>query len=618
MPEGNYSVGSAYVEIKPKVDGFGKETRDKLGPELDKAGKDGGTRLGDGLREGVSAKAVAIGNVISEAVIAAGRAASEALGQTIQQAFEGFARFEQLSGGVEILFGDNATQVLENAQRAFETAGMSANDYLTSVTGFSSSLINSLGGDTAEAARLADMAITDMSDNVNTFGTDMDMVMRAYQGFARGNFTMLDNLSLGFSGTREGMQQLLAKAEELSGVHYDISSLSDMFEAINVVQSSMGVTGKTASEAASTVEGSLASLGAAWQNWLTELGKGDGDIERTTEDLVQAFGHAAENVIPLMGRIITGMIRGLPDVIAEAAATLPEVLAEVFSEVFGEGVGEGFLQAMEGMGEMLAPIGDAFAEIGEVASTSFTMISEALAELSPYMQPLFDLLSLIAGVLVQVLGVIFQIIGSGIVAFISGVIATVGVLLAGIGQLVAFVSAAPGQIMSFFSGLDTTLSGIFESAASSIRGVFEGILDFFAGIPGQIVGFFSGIASDIGSAFSGIHLPSLHFEGSMNPVDWLTSGQLPQISFYAQGGIVDSAHLGVFGEAGPEALVPLSPQRLQPFGEAVKDAMGGGYGTMNVYVNGAKVNDNEAIEASFYQFMRELARLNTMGGLAYG
>ena len=230
---GNYEVGSAYVTVKPKTDDFGKDLKSQVVPALDDAGKEGGRRLGEGLRDGVSAKAVAIGNLISEAVMAAGRAAADALGQTMQQAFEGFARFEQLEGGIDILFGDNAAQVLENAQRAFETAGVSANDYMTNVTSFSAALLNSLGGDTAEAARLADMAIVDMSDNVNTFGTDIEMVQRAYQGFARNNYMMLDNLSLGFAGTRQGMEELLKAAEEISGVHYDISSLADVYEAIH-------------------------------------------------------------------------------------------------------------------------------------------------------------------------------------------------------------------------------------------------------------------------------------------------------------------------------------------------------------------------------------------------
>ena len=186
---------------------------------------------------------------VGTAAIGAGAAAAGAL---VKQAVEAYGEYEQLVGGVETLFGDAAGTVQKNAAKAFKAAGMSANDYMSTAIAFSASLIQSLGGDTVKAAEIADLAITDMSDNVNKMGTSAEMVQNAYRGFVRQNFTMLDNLALGYGGTKEEMNRLLADAERLSGVKYDISSLSDIIKAIHVVQSELEITGRTAKESATT------------------------------------------------------------------------------------------------------------------------------------------------------------------------------------------------------------------------------------------------------------------------------------------------------------------------------------------------------------------------------
>ena len=184
-------------------------------------------------------KTVAVGvGVASTAVIAMGKSAISA-----------YADYEQLVGGVETLFKDSASTVIENASKAYTTAGMSANEYMSTVTSFSASLLQSLGNDTVKASEKADMAITDMSDNANKMGTSMEMIQNAYQGFAKQNYTMLDNLKLGYGGTKEEMQRLLADAEKISGIKYDISSYADMVDAIHVIQTEMGITGTTAKEA---------------------------------------------------------------------------------------------------------------------------------------------------------------------------------------------------------------------------------------------------------------------------------------------------------------------------------------------------------------------------------
>jgi len=192
----NYKIGTAYLQVIPQLEGdYTKSINDALRKAGEAGGKAGGAAAGAGMEGGLSAKAVAIGNIISGAIMAGARAGADALGSILGDALAGFSSFEQLEGGVQKLFGDSATQVLDDAAAAFQTAGMSANQYMENVTGFSSSLISSLGGDTARAAEVANMAIIDMSDNINTFGGDIGDVTRAYQGFAKQNYTMLDNLN---------------------------------------------------------------------------------------------------------------------------------------------------------------------------------------------------------------------------------------------------------------------------------------------------------------------------------------------------------------------------------------------------------------------------------------
>lgn len=205
-------------------------------------------------------------------IIAAGLAvASAAVIKIGKDAISAYGDYEQLVGGVETLFKDSSDTVIQNAANAYKTAGMSANEYMETVTSFSASLLQSVGGDTVKAAEQADTAIRDMSDNANKMGTSMEAIQNAYQGFAKQNYTMLDNLKLGYGGTKEEMERLLEDASKLSGIEYDISSYSDIVDAIHIVQNEMGITGTTAKEASTTIQGSISSMKGAWQNLLTGL-----------------------------------------------------------------------------------------------------------------------------------------------------------------------------------------------------------------------------------------------------------------------------------------------------------------------------------------------------------
>ena len=249
-------------------------------------------------------------------------------------ALDAYADFEQLSGGVEKIFGEDASKtVMENAEKAYKTAGISANQYMEQVTSFSASLIQSLDGDTVAAAKVADMAIQDMSDNANTFGTDISAIQNAYQGFAKQNYTMLDNLKLGYGGTKTEMERLLADAEELTGIHYDINNLDDVYEAIHAIQVETGVAGTTAKEAEKTISGSVSMMKASWENLLIAIGSGDG-LNEAINNFLASLGTVAQNIIPRVIEIAGGIVQGL----VQAIPQIMESLAEAISN-FADNIG---------------------------------------------------------------------------------------------------------------------------------------------------------------------------------------------------------------------------------------------------------------------------------------
>lgn len=267
--------------------------------------------------------------------VAAGVAGASAVGLS-QKVISAYADYEQLVGGVDTLFGDASKKVQQFADDAFLTAGLSANEYMETVTGFSASLLQSLGGDTSKAADVANQAVTDMSDNANKMGSDIGSIQNAYQGFAKQNYTMLDNLKLGYGGTQEEMKRLLADAEKISGIKYDISSFADVTEAIHVMQTEMGITGTTAQEATETISGSLAGMGSAWQNLLAGMGNADADVGKLVDNLVEQFGYVVKNITPVLGNIVSalpGLLNGLLTAVADLLPTLLSAVTDLFNQV---------------------------------------------------------------------------------------------------------------------------------------------------------------------------------------------------------------------------------------------------------------------------------------------
>lgn len=319
-------LASAYVQIIPSAKGMKGAITQQLGGEATSAGTAAGASFGSNL----------VGK-LKTVIAAAG------IGKVLSDAINEGANLQQSIGGIETLFKDSADTVKKYADEAYRTAGMSANEYMETVTGFSASLLQGLGGDTAAAADIANTALIDMSDNANKMGTDMESIKNAYQGFAKQNYTMLDNLKLGYGGTKSEMERLLADAQKISGVKYDISNLSDVYEAIHVIQGELDITGTTAKEASSTLSGSMASMKAAFTNVLGNLALGE-DIGPALEALGETvFTFLTDNLFPMVGNIISAapellsgamsmMIRGL-NIAANNADEIVQMGIDVITEL---------------------------------------------------------------------------------------------------------------------------------------------------------------------------------------------------------------------------------------------------------------------------------------------
>lgn len=336
-------IAKAYVQIIPSAEGIKGSLTDMLSGEAGDAGQKAGgvfsSKMGGAMKVAAGAASGAVA------------ATTTAVSALAKQSVDAYGEFEQLEGGIETLFGNSAPAVMKNAENAFATAGQSMNSYMETSIQSAASLINSLEGDQAKAAELMDISITDMADNVNKMGTSMEGVQNAYRGFSRGNFTMLDNLALGFAGTKEGMQQLLDKAKEITGVEYNIDSYADIVKAIHAVQGEMEISGRsaedvaeifantgkqveeslgtTAREGATTLQGSITTLQGAWENLVAGFGKENVNLDELIGNVVESAGSVLENLEPIVERVLTG----IGEFVQKAAPILAQQLPVLFENV---------------------------------------------------------------------------------------------------------------------------------------------------------------------------------------------------------------------------------------------------------------------------------------------
>ena len=451
-------VSRGYDDAGNKLDEFGNAA-DKNDAKFEKLG---GTLKGIG---------VAVGAV----VVAAG-AAAVALGKEVVSAF---ADYEQLVGGVDTLFKDSSAAVQEYASNAFKTAGISANEYMETVTGFSASLIQSLGGDTEKAAKYADMAITDMSDNANKMGTDMQSIQNAYQGFAKQNYTMLDNLKLGYGGTKQEMERLLADAGKIAGVKFDISSYADVVEAIHVMQESMGIAGTTALEAEQTISGSINAMGAAWQNLLVGFGDPDADMGALTKSLVDAFQNVVKNITPVIENLVQALpvaFKALLPAISSMLPMLLEVATGLLTQVIDAIVASLPALIPVAVGALLT-IADAL--IGnlplliEAAIQIIVSLAEGLAESLPELIPAaIDAIITIVETLIDNVYMLVDAAIEIIIALADGLITA----------LPRLIEKAPEIVISLLGALIENAPKILAAGIELIGKLIEGIWSVIASV----------------------------------------------------------------------------------------------------------------------------------------
>lgn len=475
-----------------------------------------------------SSIAGSIGKTVGKGLAIAGAAAATATVALVKGAVESYASYEQLIGGVETLFKDSAGVVEQYANNAYKTAGMSANQYMETVTSFSASLLQSLGGDTEAASKKADLAITDMADNANKMGSSMESVENAYKGFAKQNYTMLDNLKLGYGGTKAEMERLLADAEKLSGVKYDISSYSDIVDAIHVVQTEMGITGTTAKEASSTIEGSLNSMKAAWGNMLTGIADENADFDTLISNLVDSVGTFADNILPR----ITQALKGVGTLVGKLAPVIAEQLPVMIQEILPP-----LLDAVAGLVTSLIQA------LPDLISTIITAISDFINSdsLPTLIQALIDgILGLVdaivenlpllidAGIqlivalaegLIEALPQIIDKIPEIIDGLINGLLDNIDAIIeAGVQLLVAIVSNLPAIIAGIVKAIPAIIKAIFKAIVKGakkmlkagkelVKGLWQGLKDSIGWIKDKITGWVGNVLSFIKGLF-GIHSPS--------------------------------------------------------------------------------------------------------------
>lgn len=446
------------------------------------------------LKAGFGKVAVAVGAAATAAV----GAAATAVASITKQAVDAYADYEQLTGGVETLFGDAANFIELRAANAAMNAGMSANEYMETVTGFSASLIQSLSGDTEEAAKLADQAIIDMADNANKMGSDLASIQNAYQGFAKQNYTMLDNLKLGYGGTKEEMARLLEDAEKISGIKYDISSYADVVQAIHVMQESMGIAGTTAKEASTTISGSLAMVKASWENVLTAMGTGETDyISDMINDLVYSIETYAENLIPVIETVLQGITQLVTQLAPVLAEELPAMIEQSLPPLLNsakdviETLAKGLLQALPSLMPTVTKL------IVDLAKMIISMAPEII---KTGIQLIVDLAMGIAQALPELIPAIVDAIltivdtltdPNNLMMLLDAAIAIILALAEGlIEAMPELIEKAPEIIWNLTVALIKATPKLLQAAAELIMTLIKGIMDGWAKIfevGGQIV-----------------------------------------------------------------------------------------------------------------------------------
>lgn len=487
------SDGSVTIDSKLNTDGVEKGVKNLNGSF---------SKLGSVASTALKGTAVAIGTVAT------------AFAGLVTASVNARGELEQQIGGIQTLFanelGDASEEVIKNANNAYKTAGMSATEYMSTATSFAASLLQSLGKDTAKAAEVTDMAITDMSDNANKMGTSMESIQWAYQGFAKQNYTMLDNLKLGYGGTKSEMERLLADAQKLTGVKYDISNLSDVYNAIHVIQGELGITGTTAKEAAETLQGSMASMQASWENFLS----GSGDLSQVVDTATDVVA----NVVRIVGEAI-------PDIITSITESLPEFMAlggDISNKII-TGIQNNMPQIIQTaitiIQTLLQGLLDNLPQILQMGITMLTELIKGIAQMLPELIPMA--INCIITLVETLLDNIDMIIDAGIeliIALIEGIFNALPDLIARLPELIVKIATKLIELI---------VVKIPQVAVKLVQSLIEGLFSFWNKMLSKVQEFFKGTifeglvnkVAEMGKA--GLELVQGLWNGIKNAASWL-------------------------------------------------------------------------------------------------
>lgn len=465
-------LAKAYVQIIPSAQGISGKIQQAIEPEAEVAGTSFGGKL-VGKIKGVIATA-AIG---------------KALASTISEG----AALEQSLGGIETLFKDSADKVKANAAKAYQTAGMSANDYMELTTSFSASLLSSLAGDTSKAADVADMAMVDMSDNANKMGTNMEDIKNAYQGFAKQNYTMLDNLKLGYGGTKSEMERLLADAQKISGVEYNIDNLSDVYSAIHVIQGELDITGTTAKEASTTISGSFNSLKAAAKNVMGQITLGM-DVGPALNQLATTLvTFAAGNLIPAIWNIVSALPTAIITFISALGPQLFTVVSELIPQIvngISTGIPALYASAMQLIGQFNTGIQEQLPTLLQKGVDFVANITNGILQNLPQIIAMAGrIITYFANTIISSLPTILSAGASLLLKLVNGII----------NNLPQIVQAAATAIVRFVGSIGRNLPQILQSGITIIGKLAAGLIRAIPNLVGQIPAVIGAIVRTFGS-----------------------------------------------------------------------------------------------------------------------
>lgn len=584
------TLGKAYIQIIPSMEGTGSKISAFLNGEGVKAGNEAGEASGKSMMQSLKSTAAKLASTL-------------AIGATIKKAFDIGADLEQQIGGVETLFAESSAIVRKYADDAYRTAGVSANEYMKNVTSFSASLLQGLGGDTAKAAEYANTAMVDMSDNANKFGTDIGDIQNAYQGFSKQNYTMLDNLKLGYGGTKEEMQRLIKDAAAVSdSVDAESLSFDNIVQAIHVTQEQMGIMGTTNKEASTTFSGSLGAMKASWDNFLAGLmmnGKDGVDMNTYLQPLVDSIGtFVFNNLIPAVGRFIAAVFEAVPGLLEIGLNSISESISEAFGGIIDAETVKIAIESIAGAFAAFAATEAVIALPGLIDK-----ISTAITGLS--LNPVSLAIAAIAGIIIA----LTQLWNNN-EQFREFITSTWNAIMSFLSNLWASISSTA---VSVWNGISSSISGVVNKISSVISTVFNTvksvITNVWNGIKNTTTSVWNGIKSAIETPLnkaknivksvidtikgffnfnvSWPHIPMPHF--SITPRGWgvgdLLKGKIPKlgIDWYAKAmnepRILDGAQIfGAMGgrllgggEAGQEVLYGRS-QLMRDISTAVQEA----------------------------------------------